>query len=307
MGKWINMSGFGHFPGWDEIDGSSVSKEEVEAAYQVVTARAFAIEEYLAQQHRRKRMIWRRSILAVAAALALIIVPSLSIWFAKHQVHQVQSPARMLQFATACGEIKELVLPDNSRVTLNAQSVLIYPETFGKERTVYLSGEALFDVTASKESPFYVQTSDITVSVHGTLFNVNAYFDSPTVKATLSRGAISVWPNESPERIVKLEPDQQFSYERATGAITSSNIKARESTSWTNGDLCFRSASIHEIIRIAQRHYGVQVYLSSDKYDNAIITARFVHGETVDEFMDAICGVVPHMKYIHSENSIYIK
>ena len=50
-----------------------------------------------------------------------------------------------------------------------------------------------------------------------------------------------------------------------------------------------------------------QVYLSSDKYDNAIITARFVHGETVDEFMDAICGVVPHMKYIHSENSIYIK
>ena len=227
MGKWINMSGFGHFPGWDEIDGSSVSKEEVEAAYQVVTARAFAIEEYLAQQHRRKRMIWRRSILAVAAALALIIVPSLSIWFAKHQVHQVQSPARMLQFATACGEIKELVLPDNSRVTLNAQSVLIYPETFGKERTVYLSGEALFDVTASKESPFYVQTSDITVSVHGTLFNVNAYFDSPTVKATLSRGAISVWPNESPERIVKLEPDQQFSYERATGAITSSNIKAR--------------------------------------------------------------------------------
>lgn len=302
-----NMAKSSLFPGWDEIDGSSISQEEIEAAYQEVMARASALEDYLKEQHRRQRVFWRRSLLAVAAAVAFILVPLFSIRYARNAAAGGPEPVRYLQCATACGETRDVELPDHSHVTLNAQSVLIYPESFGEERRVFLSGEAVFDVTASPESPFDVQTSDITVRVHGTRFNVNAYFDSPRVTATLNRGAISVWPNYSPERIVELKADQQFSYEPATGAITTANVKSRESLAWTDGDLYFRSASIHDIIRVVERHYGVQVYLSTDKYDNAIITARFVHGETVDQLMDAICGVVPHMKYTHTDQSIFIQ
>ena len=302
------MAIFGSFPGWDNIDGSSVSNAEVEAAFKVVMSRANALERYLDGQKRRRIVIWKRSLLAAAAAVALILVPALSIWYASRSASQAEPVAvNYIQCSTASGETTDVVLPDNSRVMLNSQSVLIYPESFGKERTVFLSGEAVFDVTASEENPFLVQTSEITVRVHGTVFNVNAYFDLPTVSTTLNRGSVSVWPNASPERVVELNPDERYEYEKATGAIVTQKVNSKESMSWTGGELCFRSADIHEIIGVVQRHYGVQVYLATDRYDNAKITARFIHGETVDELMDAICGVVPHMKYTHTDNTIYIK
>ncbi|MBP5637066.1 MAG: FecR domain-containing protein [Bacteroidales bacterium] len=302
------MAIFGSFPGWDNIDGSSVSNAEVEAAFKVVMSRANALERYLDGQKRRRIVIWKRSLLAAAAAVALILVPALSIWYASRSASQGEPVAvNYIQCSTASGETMDVVLPDNSRVMLNSQSVLIYPESFGKERSVFLSGEAVFDVTASETSPFEVKTSDITVMVYGTMFDVNAYFDSPTVTATLNRGSVSVWPNDAPERLVKLEPEERVSYEKATGAIIKEKANSIESLSWTSGELCFRSASIHEIIRIVQRHYGVQVYLATDKYDSAVITARFIHGETVDELMEALCVVVPHMQFTHTDNSIYIK
>lgn len=302
------MTKLGHFPGWDEIDGSSVSPEEVESAYLEVMARVAALEEYLKEQRRRRRLILRHSLMAAAAVAALILVPFISYRYVERRASSgVSEPVCYLQCSTTCGETRDIVLPDHSIVTLNAQSVLIYPASFGKDRQVFLSGEARFDVTASEESPFLVQTADITVRVHGTLFNVNAYFDHPQVTATLNRGVISVWPNDSPERAVELEADQQFSYERATGAITTAHVRSQESLSWADGDLFFHSASIHDIIRVVERHFGVTVYLTSDRYDNALITASFVHNETVDELMDAICGVVPHMKYIHTDQSIFIQ
>lgn len=308
MKKHKNMAKSCHFPGWENIDGSSVSAQEVEAAYQEVMARATALEDYLAVQRRRRSILWKRSLLAAAAAVALILVPALSFWYVHKSAEQSQQLAvNYVQCATKSGETKDIVLPDNSKVTLNSQSMLVYPESFGKERTVFLSGEAVFDVTASEENPFLVQTSEITVRVHGTVFNVNAYFDLPTVSTTLNRGSVSVWPNASPERVVELNPDERYEYEKATGAIVTQKVNSKESMSWTGGELCFRSADIHEIIGVVQRHYGVQVYLATDRYDNAKITARFIHGETVDELMDAICGVVPHMKYTHTDNTIYIK
>lgn len=308
MKKHKNMARLYHFPGWENIDGSAVSAKEVEAAYQEVMARATTLEDYLSAQRRRRSLLWKRSLLAAAAAVALIMVPALSFWYVHKSAKQVQQVAvNYVQCSTMSGETKDVVLPDNSKVTLNSQSMLIYPETFGRDRTVFLSGEAVFDVTASEESPFQVQTSEITVSVHGTMFNVNAYFDAPLVTTTLNRGSVSVWPNASPERIVELKPDERYAFEKATGAITTEKVNSNESMSWASGEICFRSADIHEIIGVVQRRYGVQVYLATDRYDNAKITARFIHGETVDELMDAICGVVSHMKYTHTENTIYIK
>ena len=70
-------------------------------------------------------------------------------------------------------------------MVLNAGSILLYPEKFSDTRCVYLTGEAVFDVTASKEHPFIVRTSDVNVKVHGTRFNVSTYYDDDNVNVTL--------------------------------------------------------------------------------------------------------------------------
>ena len=302
------MSHLDLFPGWEKIEAYPMSSEELDAAFEEVMTRSRALESYLS----RERVLRRRKafrIVAVAASVcALVAIPLLSIRWARQSMAKEQVAVQYIQRSTTSGETAEVVLPDESRVVLNAQSVLIYPDQFvSGDRKVFLSGEAVFDVTASEEKPFYVQTSDLTVKVHGTHFNVKAYFDDPSVTATLRRSAISVWSNDDPQRVVELAPEQFCNWDRGTGALVKGHADSAEAMSWENGSLCFRSESIQGIIRAIQRRYGVQIYLTTDKYNDTRISARFVHGETVDELLSAICSVVPSMRYTSKDGAIYIR
>ena len=123
----------------------------------------------------RRRRLFLRTLAGVAAAVALIIVPTVSLMYvhsSRNEVHTVV--ADYVEVCARKGEIREVILPDQSRVTLNSGSVLLYPETFSDVRSVHLSGEAVFDVTASEEHPFVVRTADVNVKVHGTRFNVSS-------------------------------------------------------------------------------------------------------------------------------------
>ena len=181
------MTPFDHFPGWDQIEPFSMSSEELDAAFEEVMKRSRTLEAYLARERSIRRTKYLRVIFSVAAVCALILVPVFSVRYARRTAPQNQVAAvNYIQRSTSCGETAEVILPDHSRVLLNAQSVLIYPETFQSERTVFLSGEAIFDVTASEEDAFYVQTSDLVVKVHGTRFAVQL----PT---TLRKGSGDFW------------------------------------------------------------------------------------------------------------------
>lgn len=294
------------FPGWDRIDGSAVTEEEIDAAFQAVMARSRKIEVSRTWHRPQQRRPWGRWIVVAAAVATLLAVPYAAWRYV--QDHEPDPVAlTYTQFSTSRGEIAEVVLPDQSKVVLNAESVLIYPEQFGAERSVYLSGEAIFDVTASAEHPFYVRTSDVTVKVHGTRFNVSAWFDEDAVSTTLCRGVITAWPNGAEGQAVTLVPNQNYTYDRATGTAAVTQANALEAVAWESGELCFRSASIHSLIRQVERRYDVNVFLTGAQYDQAVITAKFIHGETLDELMDAVCMIVPGMTYVRDGNAIYLK
>ena len=72
------------------------------------------------------------------------------------------------------GKVAKIVLPDGSRVWLNARSSLIYPNKFltGQPRKVKLNGEAYFEVAHDKSRPFIVETEKVQTRVLGTSFNV---------------------------------------------------------------------------------------------------------------------------------------
>lgn len=87
----------------------------------------------------------------------------------------------------------QVVLPDGTKVWLNAASSLKYPEVFiGNQRTVELTGEAYFEVTKNKTKPFHVKSENQDVEVIGTHFNINGYLDDQTIKTTLLEGSVRV-------------------------------------------------------------------------------------------------------------------
>lgn len=156
----------------------------------------------------------------------------------------------------------QILLPDGSKVWLNASSSLKYRPSFAvlKERIVELTGEAYFEVHKDKHKPFIVKNAKQAVEVLGTHFNINAYTDEPEVKTTLIEGAVRVAVIK--DDIVSgnyklLKPGEQ-------SLLTGSEIKVKdvdteESIAWKNGQFMFSSESIKEIMRKISRWYNVEV------------------------------------------------
>ena len=157
---------------WSRIEPFPMTEDEVVRSCAQVLSKAKMRKRQSKQQSRR---IWfRRAISYFVAAILLIGVPVMSLWHVNktEKAMATLASAEYKEFATRNGEIREVVLPDNTKVVLNAGSILLYPEKFADTRYVYLTGEAVFDVTASKEHPFIVRTSDVNVKVQVQCFRL---------------------------------------------------------------------------------------------------------------------------------------
>lgn len=297
---------------WEKHFGNTMPEKELDDAFDKVMSSADLREKAQSAIMRigLRQRIRRIALTCASAAAMLIFVPWITLKLndriADKQAAIAESP-KLCEVSTHNGETRQIILPDNSRITLNAGSVLIYPEKFsGAERTVFLSGEAIFEVTHNEELPFVVNTADLAIQVHGTTFNVDAYPESRNTAATLCEGSISATLKESGESILMV-PDERFSYDRETGKSTISRVNPAEDTAWKRGDMCFRSENIHAIAKAIERKYGINTYVTSGKYDDMILTAKFVQGETLEQMLGAICKLVPGMRYSIVNGCVYIR
>lgn len=303
---------------WEKHSGDSLSKEHLDNAFDRIMARAEMSEQAYRQTSTKgtRRKVSRIILTGIAAAVTFILVPQITLLIHKSIANKESGaiineapaePVRLCEVYTHNGETREVILPDNSTVKLNAGSILIYPEKFStSERNVYLSGEAVFEVTHSDESAFTVSTSDIDIKVHGTIFNVNSYPDEGCTSATLCTGSISA-TTKSNGRNILLVPNQRITYDKETGKTSVNEVNPAEDTAWTNGDLCLRSANIHQIARELERKYGITVYVTSGKHDDMILTAKFIHGESLEQMLDAVSKLIPGMSYKLDNGSVYIQ
>jgi transmembrane sensor len=160
--------------------------------------------------------------------------------------------------STPRGGEYQLVLPDGSKVWLNAASSIKFPTRFeGKERTVFVHGEAYFEVTKNKEVPFQVKLdNDMTVQVVGTHFNIMAYEDESEVRTTLAEGIVKVI---SPVKTVLLSPAKQAIMKRGDQRLTVSNADVSKALAWKNGMIEFDGDDLPYIMRQLSRWYDVDV------------------------------------------------
>ena len=297
---------------WEKHFGNTMPENELNEAFDKVMSSADRREKAQSAIMRigLRQRIRRIALTCASAAAMLIFVPWITLKLndriAEKQAAVAESP-KLCEVSTHNGETREIILPDNSRITLNAGSVLIYPEKFSSaERTVFLSGEAIFEVTHNEALPFMVNTTDLTIQVHGTTFNVNAYPEARGTSATLCEGSISATLKGSGESILMV-PDERLDYDRQTGKSSILRVNSAEDTAWKRGDMCFRSENIHTIAKAIERKYGINTYVTSGKYDDMILTAKFVQGETLEQMLGAICKLVPGMRYSIVNGCVYIR
>ena len=154
-----------------------------------------------------------------------------------------------------------VVLPDGTKVWLNADSYLRYPTEFtGNSREVELRGEGYFEVAANVHAPFHVRVlrgsrEPLRVDVLGTHFDIMAYDDEPVLRTTLLEGAVRVSKGAA---AVVLRPGQQARLEGENRLVVS-QADVEEAIAWKNGLFKFDGASIGAVMRQLSRWYDLDV------------------------------------------------
>jgi len=170
----------------------------------------------------------------------------------------------------------QVILPDGTKVWLNAASSLKYPEVFnGNERRVELTGEAYFEVAKNKAQPFHVKNHNQDVEVLGTHFNINSYLDNNTIKTTLLEGRVRVSNGQS---VKILKPGEQ-AITGASGAgiiRLATDVDTDDETAWKNGLFQFNNADLKSILKQLERWYNVHIDYQTipDKKYNGMVPRK---------------------------------
>ncbi|OQP52633.1 hypothetical protein A4H97_25265 [Niastella yeongjuensis] len=157
---------------------------------------------------------------------------------------------------TPVGGQYQVLLPDGTKVWLNAKSALRFPVHFNDtERRVEISGEAYLEVAHDKTKPFRVVNPGQVVEVLGTHFNVNTYDNEAAMKTTLLEGAVKIATNGN---TALLKPGQQSNV--VNGNIrTLDEVNVEDVVAWKNNKIQFTDLDIHSVMRMLERWYNIDV------------------------------------------------
>jgi len=160
------------------------------------------------------------------------------------------------------GKTFQLTLPDGSRVWLNADSRLSYPDAFsGRERTVELQGEALFEVKHDDQHPFIVKCGKMETTVLGTTFNIRQY-GNEAPRVTLVEGKVGVKANG---QSLTLRPGQTATIS-AKGQLGYCEADVQTVTCWREGEFYFDNMPLCDIMTELGRWYKMDVVFKRPRH-----------------------------------------
>lgn len=188
-----------------------------------------------------------------------------------------------------------LTLEDGTQIHLNYNTTLRYPAHFNStDRTVYLEGEAYFQVAKDRHRPFRVITPQGTVQQYGTSFNVNTYAPGET-KVVLVEGSIGVTPTGSTYE-QRLRPGQLAVLQSSGSGVSISKVDVEPYVAWHNGHFVFDGCTLEELMEVISRWYGKEIIYESDY----IKTMHF----TGD--LDRYSSILPLMRAIENLTGVQV-
>lgn len=240
----------------------------------------------------------------IAAAAAVFLLVSGLLYVYRHFTDAGPGHAQYAEAVTGTGQRKKIILPDSSIVWLNASSRLRYPVSFSpRERDVFLTGEAFFQVEHDKNRPFLVHSRRVTTKVLGTKFNVNSYNDHTSIAVTVLDGRVAV--SDSLNSFGVLTSDQQITYDMTTGKANMLQVNAAALTAWHDGELVFDNTTFDMAAKIIEKWYGVEVRFLNEGLKTCEFTASFRMEDSLNQVLAVICGL-NHADYSYQDATVSI-
>lgn len=182
------------------------------------------------------------------------------------------------------GQRFKLALSDGSIVNLNSGSTLRYPTDFtmSDQRTVFLKGEAFFNVSKDASKRFIVKTETQNIAVLGTEFNVSAYENNENIRTTLQEGSVKVYNQKD---TLLLVPNEQSSFNKMEQTIVKKIVNVSQFTGWMDDKKIFNDMSFANIAKQLERVYDITIINTNISLNKQRFTARF-KDENIEQIMN---------------------
>ncbi|MEI6143122.1 MAG: FecR domain-containing protein [Mariniphaga sp.] len=268
----------------DEIAEAQKAISEIK---DVDSRKAFStVQEKIKKNNKIKRLIT-----VVSRIAAILFIPLLiGSLFTIYQLNQNNPQQFAIQEITSPSGIRsQILLPDGSKVWLNAESTVKFKIPFDRERReISLTGEAFFDVQKNPEVPFFVKSGNVEVSVLGTRFNFKAYDHENTIDVVLEEGKVNFQTdNDKTVQELMMKPGERAEYDRTTGTTKITSVKIDKYTAWHSGRLVFDDTPLPEVAAQLDRWYGIEVVLKDSEIQNYKITTTF-ENESLNQVLDLL-------------------
>ena len=259
MEEAINMVEIFHFK------EEEISKNQSEELFKRINKSIQAEEKVpLAPKPSIMRYLAPTAIAAAIAAMLIFYMPS----------------SKTTIVETTVADQTKLILPDNSKIAINATSKLSYnSKTFKKKRYIQMEGEAFFEV--EKGQTFVVETPQGQIEVLGTSFNI---FDRAGIfKVHCLSGKVKV-SNKDKSSFVILNPNESCSLNN-NKLIKKSGVSKQ--ANWRKGIFHFENQTLQTVFEELERQFKITI-LAADEIRQLNYTG-FFESKDLKEALYAVC------------------
>jgi ferric-dicitrate binding protein FerR (iron transport regulator) len=244
----------------------------------------------------------KRLIIQVASVAAVFLV-AFMIWYSRGN----QPVAEKQLVNVPSNRIISIMLPDSSRVWLNAGSVFKYPKKFvGKLREVeLLEGRAFFDVKHTAGHPFIVKTKNLNVTVLGTSFDVRSYQREGTTKVSVVTGKVGITlPNKPGNPAIMLLPKQEVVLSKITNHVIKEATREAVVNLWCKNVLVFEQEDLGNVFKALEKKYNTKITVEDKELLNERISIT-LGNQRLDTIME-ILSFTKHFNYKMANDSTVI-
>ncbi len=219
------------------------------------------------------------------AALAVFLIACFATYYGLSSTH---TASEWVALQTQYGEHAQHTLSDGTTVWLDAGSNLRYPDTFADDtRSVFLSGEAYFDVAYDLSKPFLVQAEHGHITVTGTAFNVRAWPNEQKTIVAVAEGQVVLAAKEDASSAVSINPGHTSSVAVNGSPSTPRPTDVLRHAAWMQRKVYFDGVPLRDILSQLERWYKVQCITNNTSIAQELLTVQ-LDGHSLDDALHLI-------------------
>ena len=177
-----------------------------------------------------------------------------------------------VQFVSA-DKIREVELPDGSRLWINKNSSVILARSFNKhKRKIKFEGEGYFEIAHNPHIPFIIEAQGTVTEILGTKFNLNARHGAGDVVLSLVEGKVAFRAEEAKSKVIILKPGEEAEFRKKDKSIWKQEA-TENYLAWRTKRLVFRNTPLYRALKEIGTLYEVEMTTADSSLEKVKINA----------------------------------